>query len=122
MAYEKACRVRVHLKGLIAETSTSNGVTSRHVQLLRALQEAAGGGAMRGVVLTRAKTGRCAVLLGAHLVAVARLTKQGRWDLTQRLSGRENETRWGLETQLACEYKCGSISAVAHPNYAPSHE
>ena len=123
MAYEKACRVCVHLKGLIAETSTSNGATSRHVQLLRALQEAAGGGAMRGVVqLTRAKTVRWAVLLGAHLVAVARLTKQGRWDLTQRLSGRENGTRWGLETQLACEYECGSISAVAHPNYAPSHE
>ena len=78
---------------------------------------------MRGVVqLTRAKTVCWAVFLGAHLVAVARLTKQGWWDLTQGFSGRENGTRWGLETQLTCEYECGSISAVAHPNYKPSHE
>ena len=28
MAYKKACRVRVHLEGLIVETSTSNGMSS----------------------------------------------------------------------------------------------
>ena len=122
MACKKACRVHLHLKGLIMEMLTPDGVTSRHVQLLRALQEAAQGGAMRGVVqLTRAKSVRCAALLGAYLVAVTRLTKQG-WNLTQGLSGRENGTRWGLETQLTCEYECGSISAAAHPNYTPSYE
>jgi hypothetical protein len=81
------------------------------------------GGAMRGVVqLTRAKSVRCAALLGAYLVAVTRLTKQGWWNLTQGLSGRENGTRWGLEMQLTCEYECGSISAAAHPNYTPSYK
>jgi hypothetical protein len=105
------------------EMLTPDGVTSRHVQLLRALQEAAQGGAMRGVVqLTRAKSVRCAAPLGAYLVAVTRLTKQGWWNLTQGLSGRENGTRWGLEMQLTCEYERGSISAAAHPNYTPSYE
>ena len=116
MAYGKVCRVHVHLKALIVEMSTS-GATSRHVRLLQALQEVARSDAMKGVVqLTRAKTARWAVLLGARLVVVSRLTKKGRRDLSQGLYGRENGRRWGLETQLACEYECWSISAVVHPS------
>ena len=102
--------------------STSDSVTSRRVQLVRALQ-ATQSGAMRGVVqLGRAKAVRWAVLLEAHLVAVSGLMYQGRRNLTQGSSGRENETRWGLETQLACEYECWSISAVAIPSYVRGHE
>jgi hypothetical protein len=83
MPYEMACHVHVYLKGLIMEMLTSDFVTSRHVQLLRALQEGTGWRDER-CSSADTKTVRWAAFLGAHLVAVARLTKQGRWDLGSR--------------------------------------
>jgi hypothetical protein len=61
---------------------------------------ASGGGTgwcNEGVIqLTWAQTVHCTALLGAHLVAVAGLTKQGRWDLTQGLSGHKNGMQVGF--------------------------
>ena len=67
------------------EMSTSDSVTFRRVQPVRALREVAQSGAMRGVA-------QLVVLLTAHLVAVSTLTQQKRWDLALSLFGRENGT------------------------------
>jgi len=73
---------------------------------------------VRALWRARAKTVRWAVPLKVHSVAASRLA-----NLTQgSVSGRENGTWQDLETQLACEYECGSISAVANPSYARVHE
>ena len=65
------------------EMSTSDSVTFRRVQLVRALREVAQSGAMRDVA-------QPAVLLTVYLVVVSMLTQQGRWDPALSLSGREN--------------------------------
>lgn len=62
--------------------STSDSVTFRRVQRVRALRGVTQSGAMRGVA-------QLAVLSTAHLLAVSTLTQQGRWDLALSLSGRE---------------------------------
>ena len=99
MANEKTCRVRVHLRALrIVKTPTSDHVISRLVRL------------------ARAKTVRWAVPLKVHSLVVSRLA-----DLIQESVGREIRPRRGLETQLAYEHECETISAVANPSYARVH-